>query len=276
MAGEKANGEHMKQLVEEEDMPPWLHVLLRTRFWEPCSRGHAEENRAEDCMFCLHCYEVFCPHCTHDMPNHRVLKVRRYVYRSVVLVKDMQELKTDVSRIQPYIINGQKGIHLRPLKRSCYFRPSAGAPPCKTCGCWLRCTPNIFCSLTCKEKADVSSDDFSGPEAEHRYKSIQKHHLAHAHPVETNEQHQPAAEPDQGVEAGLQPQPVEPDHGVEAGLHHQPAEPDHGAEAEAEPAALDLAEETLVVNTLELLQENMRSFRTRPRKQGKPQRAPFF
>ncbi|GJN34872.1 hypothetical protein PR202_gb23574 [Eleusine coracana subsp. coracana] len=241
MAGEQANGEHMKQLVEEEDMPPWLHVLLKTRFWEPCSRGHAEENRAEDCMFCLHCYEVFCPHCTHDMPNHRVLKVRRYVYRSVVLVKDMQELKTDVSRIQ--------------------------------------------------EKADVSSDDFSGPEAEHRYKNIQKHHLAHARAVETNEQRQPAAEPDDGVEAGLQLQPAEPDHEVEAGLllqpaepeheveaglNHQPAEPDHGAEAEAEPAALDLAEETLVVNTLELLQENMRSFRTRPRKQEKPQRSPFF
>ncbi|RLM58698.1 uncharacterized protein C2845_PM18G06640 [Panicum miliaceum] len=61
---------------------------------------HAAENRAEKCMFCLHCYNVSCSHCTHDMPGHHLLKIRRYVYCSVVLAKDMLDLKIDVSRIQ--------------------------------------------------------------------------------------------------------------------------------------------------------------------------------
>ncbi|GJN08592.1 hypothetical protein PR202_ga26530 [Eleusine coracana subsp. coracana] len=150
-------------------------------FWEPCSKGHTKENRAEDCIFCLQCYQVFCPHCTHDVRSHRLLKVRRYVYRSVVLVKDMQELNIDVSRIQ--------------------------------------------------EKADVLQDDFSGPEAERRYRNSQPHMVQQA----------------------------------EADGHRLPAEPDHGAEAEPpapEPAGL--------------LEENRLSYRTRPRKQEKPRRSPFF
>jgi len=86
---------------EEEERPEWLNVLLRTNFWAPCIE-HAAENRAEKCMFCLHCYNLSCPHCTHDhdMPGHRLLKIRRYVYRSVVLAKDMLDLEIDVSRIQ--------------------------------------------------------------------------------------------------------------------------------------------------------------------------------
>ena len=86
---------------EEEEKPEWLNVLLSTNFWGPC-REHAAENRAEKCMFCLHCYNLSCPHCTHDhdMPGHRLLKIRRYVYRSVVLAKDMMDLKINVSRIQ--------------------------------------------------------------------------------------------------------------------------------------------------------------------------------
>ncbi|KAK3147936.1 hypothetical protein QOZ80_3BG0288580 [Eleusine coracana subsp. coracana] len=196
MAGGHANN---------EQVPQWLHVLLRTMFWEPCSKGHTKENRAEDCIFCLQCYQVFCPHCTHDVRSHRLLKVRRYVYRSVVLVKDMQELNIDVSRIQPYIINGQTGVHLRPMRRSSLFRPSA----------------------------DVSQDDFSGPEAERRYRNSQPHMV------------QPA----------------------EADGQRLPAEPDHGAEAEAEPPAPEPAG---------LLEENRLSYRTRPRKQEKPRRSPFF
>ena len=86
---------------EEEERPDWLNVLLSTNFWAPCIE-HAAENRAEKCMFCLHCYNLSCPHCTHDqdMPGHRLLKIRRYVYRSVVLAKDMLDLEIDVSRIQ--------------------------------------------------------------------------------------------------------------------------------------------------------------------------------
>jgi hypothetical protein len=84
---------------EEEERPEKLNVLLRTNFWEPCME-HAAENRAEKCMFCLHCYNVSCSHCTHDMLGHHLLKIRRYVYRSVVLAKDMLDLKIDVSRIQ--------------------------------------------------------------------------------------------------------------------------------------------------------------------------------
>ena len=86
---------------EEEERPDWLNVLLSTNFWAPCIE-HAAENRAEKCMFCLHCYNLSCPHCTHDqdMPGHRLLKIRRYVYRSVVLAKDMLDLNIDVSRIQ--------------------------------------------------------------------------------------------------------------------------------------------------------------------------------
>ena len=84
---------------EEEERPEWLNVLLSTNFWAACIE-HAAENRAEKCMFCLHCYNLYCPHCTHDMPGHRLLKIRRYVYRSVVLAKDMLDLEIDVSRIQ--------------------------------------------------------------------------------------------------------------------------------------------------------------------------------
>jgi hypothetical protein len=95
-----------------------VDVLLRTKFWEPCRKGHKVENRVEGCNFCIKCHEVFCPHYTHDEPGHRLLKVYRYIYRSVILTKDMQELNVDVLRIQVcvsrnFLISEEKqlGIH---------------------------------------------------------------------------------------------------------------------------------------------------------------------
>ncbi|WVZ94469.1 hypothetical protein U9M48_040356 [Paspalum notatum var. saurae] len=75
-------------------------------------------------------------------------------------------LNIDVSRIHTYVINGRNVVCLRPMNRSKQFRPQAGTPRCLTCDCWLRNVPHLFCSLTCKEKVDVSQDDFPGPEAE--------------------------------------------------------------------------------------------------------------
>uniref|UniRef100_A0A804LLH9 PLATZ transcription factor family protein n=1 Tax=Zea mays TaxID=4577 RepID=A0A804LLH9_MAIZE len=136
---------------QQQQQPAWLITLLRTRFWEPC-KEHVSKNRAEQCMFCLKCCKVTCPRCTHDLPGHRLLKIRRYVYRSVVHASDMQALGVDVSRIQAYVVNAKKVLHLRPMSRSKHFRPQAGTPRCVTCRTWLRSAPNLFCSLACQRK----------------------------------------------------------------------------------------------------------------------------
>jgi hypothetical protein len=88
-----------KEQERKEKKPAWLDTLLRTKFWDPC-KEHGSKNRADQCMFCLRCSKLSCPRCVHDQPGHRLLKIRRYVYRSVVHASDMQELGIDVSRIQ--------------------------------------------------------------------------------------------------------------------------------------------------------------------------------
>ncbi|CAN6324986.1 unnamed protein product [Urochloa humidicola] len=233
--------------VEEEEKPEWFNVLLHTNFWELCAE-HANENRAEKCMFCLYCYNVSCPHCTHNEPGHRLLKIRRYVYRSVVLGKDMQDLNIDVSRIQSYIINGQKVVHLRPMNRSKLFRPQAGTPRCLTCDCWLRTYPNLFCSLTCEGQVDVSQGDFSGPEAERRYRSLQTNMLDEP----------PSEEPPAEAQEDLVPAPAE------AQVAHVPAEAEPAVEQgnDEPPPPAPAATQS-------------RSFRRRERK-GAPSRSPFF
>jgi hypothetical protein len=88
-----------QQEKKKKKKPAWLETLLRTKFWEPC-KEHGSKNRADQCMFCRKCSKVTCPRCTHSKPGHRRLKIRRYVYRSVVHASDMQQLGIDVSRIQ--------------------------------------------------------------------------------------------------------------------------------------------------------------------------------
>ena len=94
--------EQEEQQEKKKKKPAWLETLLRTKFWDPC-KEHGSKNRADQCMFCRKCSKVTCPRCTHSKPGHRLLKIRRYVYRSVVHSSDMQELGIDVSRIQVYI-----------------------------------------------------------------------------------------------------------------------------------------------------------------------------
>ena len=94
--------EQEEQQEKKKKKPAWLETLLRTKFWDPC-KEHGSKNRADQCMFCRKCSKVTCPRCTHSKPGHRLLKIRRYVYRSVVHASDMQQLGIDVSRIQVHI-----------------------------------------------------------------------------------------------------------------------------------------------------------------------------
>ncbi|KAM0886289.1 hypothetical protein ACQ4PT_029770 [Festuca glaucescens] len=241
---------------DEEDTTKWLAVLLQTKLWRPC-KDHWEEHRGEMSMLCLYCCEVVCPHCTHDEPGHRLLKVRRYAYRSIILVKDMHDLDLDIDvrRIQTYITNNQKGVHLRPVRRAPRFRPSQGAPRCTNCFVWLRDKLALFCSLACKENTDISHGDFSETEADRkRRQQIQA-------TVE------PSAERTVCVVLALaapQPyaSPVEDQHGTDVAEAEQSYE-----QPEAPPAPV--ADQHQLAN-------GQVTLRRRPRKMAHPARAPFF
>uniref|UniRef100_A0A0E0GJ54 B box-type domain-containing protein n=1 Tax=Oryza nivara TaxID=4536 RepID=A0A0E0GJ54_ORYNI len=241
---------------QEEEAPEWLDVLLRTKFWGQCKQ-HWDASRAEVCIFCLRCRQVLCPRCSHDEPGHRLLKVRRYMYRSVVLARDLQDLNVDVSRVQTYIVNGQKGVHLRPMRRSPQFKPHVETPRCLSCFCWLRSAPNIFCSLSCKVGVDISQDDFSGPEAERRHKQT----LGIV--VESS--------PQQSI-----PQPFDasPVRNEDATMVEAECGQVQTNATESESSAVGDADE--VIPKVTKFNVDIHSLRRRVRKQAAPQRAPFF
>uniref|UniRef100_A0ACD5Y3I4 Uncharacterized protein n=1 Tax=Avena sativa TaxID=4498 RepID=A0ACD5Y3I4_AVESA len=157
--------------AQEEEAPDWLKVLIRARFWRECRvHGHDKTlRRAEESVFCVHCFKVICPHCRHaeEEPTHRLLKIRRYVFRSVVSINDMKRLGVNVSHIQTYKCNGHEVVHLRPMRRSSGLRAPKETPRCLTCDCLLHTWPNRLCSLSCKHRirreAAASDDDLSGP-----------------------------------------------------------------------------------------------------------------
>uniref|UniRef100_A0ACD5Y446 Uncharacterized protein n=1 Tax=Avena sativa TaxID=4498 RepID=A0ACD5Y446_AVESA len=164
-----ADDDDDEEAAQEKEAPDWLKVLIRARFWREC-RVHRHDKtlrRVKESVFCVHCFKVICPHCRHaeEEPTHRLLKIRHYVFRSVVSINDMKRLGVNVSHIQAYKCNGHEVVHLRPMRRSAGHKAPKETPRCLTCDCLLLTWPSRLCSLSCKirKEAPTSDDDISGP-----------------------------------------------------------------------------------------------------------------
>lgn len=100
-------------------LPQWLESLLDEKFFVPCYI-HEDARKNEKNVFCLDCCTSVCTHCCpsiHD--SHRLLQVRRYIYKDVLRLDDIQKL-IDCSHVQvSSTINHQN--HLCFLKINSFF-----------------------------------------------------------------------------------------------------------------------------------------------------------
>ncbi|KAL1219226.1 Protein RGF1 INDUCIBLE TRANSCRIPTION FACTOR 1 [Cardamine amara subsp. amara] len=131
--------------MESGEFPAWLEVLLKEKFFNACLE-HEDVKKNEKNILCIDCCLSICPHCISFHTSHRLLQIRRYVYRDVLRVEDGSKLM-DCSLIQPYITNSSKVVFIneRPVSRQ--FRGSGNF--CVTCDRCLQ-SPYLFCSLSCK------------------------------------------------------------------------------------------------------------------------------
>ncbi|EOA26075.1 hypothetical protein CARUB_v10019494mg [Capsella rubella] len=125
--------------------PAWLEVLLKEKFFNACL-DHEDVKKNEKNILCIDCCLSICPHCLSSHTSHRLLQIRRYVYRDVLRVEDGSKLM-DCSLIQPYITNSSKVVFINERPQSRQFRGSGNI--CITCDRSLQ-SPYIFCSLSCK------------------------------------------------------------------------------------------------------------------------------
>ncbi|XP_077234380.1 protein RGF1 INDUCIBLE TRANSCRIPTION FACTOR 1-like isoform X2 [Tasmannia lanceolata] len=127
--------------------PHWLEGLLGEKFFNSCLI-HETAKKNEKNIFCLDCCTSICPHCLSPHCSHRLLQIRRYVYRDVVRQDDLEKL-IDCSFVQSYITNNAKVIFLNQRPQPRPFRGSGNI--CTTCDRSLQ-DPYLFCSLSCKVK----------------------------------------------------------------------------------------------------------------------------
>ncbi|KAL1365899.1 hypothetical protein AAHE18_03G322500 [Arachis hypogaea] len=148
---------------ERERNRDWIKVLMN-------SNGHCDDHpdlrSKEKNFFCVDCAVRMCKNCKEAHSLHRRFQIYKYSYQDVFRHSELQKY-FDCSKIQTYISNNERIVHLKP-------RPSTNKPKtsdlspdskfkeynfssrtkpggtCEECGKHLQDERNRFCSITCK------------------------------------------------------------------------------------------------------------------------------
>eukprot|EP00892_Ulva_mutabilis_P006420 jgi/Ulvmu1/414/UM001_0421.1 len=131
----------------------WAERLCHTTFFGPCPHHSSKMYRRCECThFCMDCDDssALCTCCLSDHATCHTLQIRRYVYRDVVKVCDVQRF-LDTTGIQTYTVNHAQAIFLSAKDKAQvgpYYRVDSSSS-CITCHRGLR-NGCQYCSLACK------------------------------------------------------------------------------------------------------------------------------
>ncbi|KAA8491966.1 hypothetical protein FVE85_8448 [Porphyridium purpureum] len=146
-------------------LPGWVLSLLRTSFFDKCSKHH--ERRNELNLFCAETQEKLCQHCVHER-SHRMtlIHINRYMYHDTAHVKELQEF-VDIQGIQSYMNNGNRVLYLD-RRAQLKSKLAAYATACVVCHRMLQ-DGFRFCSVWCRL---VERPNAYGPRPDHSSSSI--------------------------------------------------------------------------------------------------------
>ncbi|KAK7358206.1 hypothetical protein VNO77_00131 [Canavalia gladiata] len=142
----------------------WIRALMNTSFGY-CDDHHDLRSNEKN-VFCIDCAVRLCRHCKEAHSLHRRFQIYKYSYQDVFRHSELQKY-FDCSKIQTYISNNERIVHLKPRpstnkpksaelspeskskETSISTRPKSGGT-CEECGKHLQDERNRFCSITCK------------------------------------------------------------------------------------------------------------------------------
>lgn len=127
---------------------------------------HHDLRSNEKNVFCIDCEVRVCRHCKEAHSLHRRFQIYKYSYQDVFRHSELQKY-FDCSKIQTYISNNERIVHLKPRpsitkSKSADLSPDSKSKEtnlsarlkaggtCEECGKHLQDERNRFCSITCK------------------------------------------------------------------------------------------------------------------------------
>ncbi|XP_027344012.1 uncharacterized protein LOC113856410 [Abrus precatorius] len=142
----------------------WIRALMNSSFGY-CDDHHDLRSNEKN-VFCIDCAVRLCRHCKEAHSLHRRFQIYKYSYQDVFRHSELQKY-FDCSKIQTYISNNERIVHLKPRpsttksksadlspdskskETSITTKPKSGGT-CEECGKHLQDERNRFCSITCK------------------------------------------------------------------------------------------------------------------------------